>query len=472
MQTGSGLCWRVGKVTAFEARAKNNGSIDSLDNPALVLYDTSGNELARALNGGANQLDASLFYAVPGSAPTTFYIGVYSERGRGAYEVVVTDLKNDVGHTASTAVEKTLVEGDNDLWGREWRGSIDYPNDRDWYKVTLRPNQSYRMHLKGSVTNDGTLNNPGLQLFDADSNRISSDGNSGTGLNALVTHSTGNTAETVYIEARDDLRIRMGTYLVIVHETGDLPSENSYEHAEELSFKKGVAGKRDRIHYKTDIDWFKVSLKPGRTYRFYFWASTLNENDPSISLNWGHMAIFDQDGMTALSSPVDLRSILFRSRLLNSAARFYRTIPGDPGDPEVIHYIRIKAQTNSHIGRYTLRINQVPGTDDYGSSTSNAGVLKLRGVPAKGSINGDVEVNNDKDWFRVDLRNGAEYTIQLFGDPLFPGALLGYPILVLRDSTGVEIKRVIIGAGAREIVFRVPGIFGETTYYLEVGGRN
>ena len=89
-----------GKSYSIEARAKSNGSIDGLDNPALVLYDTSGNELARALNGGANQLDASLFYAVPGSAPTTFYIGVYSERGRGAYEVVVTDLKNDVGNTA------------------------------------------------------------------------------------------------------------------------------------------------------------------------------------------------------------------------------------------------------------------------------------------------------------------------------------------------------------------------------------
>ena len=103
----------------------------------------------------------------------------------------------------------------------------------------------------------------------------------------MITHSTGNTAETVYIEAHDGLLNNIGTYLVIVHETGDLPSENSYEHAEELSFKKGVAGKRDRIHYNTDIDWFKVNLKPGRTYRFYFWPSTLNENDPSIPLDFG-----------------------------------------------------------------------------------------------------------------------------------------------------------------------------------------
>ena len=85
----------------------------------------------------------------------------------------------------ATAVEKTLAEGDNDLWGREWRGSIDYPSDRDWYKVTLRPNQSYRMHLKGSATNDGTLSDPDLQLFDADSNLISYGGNRGIGYQFL-----------------------------------------------------------------------------------------------------------------------------------------------------------------------------------------------------------------------------------------------------------------------------------------------
>ena len=461
-----------GESYSIDVRAKNIDAIDGLGDPGVILYNASGTFVGRDEDGGSNWLDASLSYTVSGTGQKTFYIGVYGEySSRGAYAVFVSNVEADVGDTASTAEEKTLLEGDNGLWGREWRGTINYAGDRDWYKVTLRPDQSYRIHLRGAATHDGTLRDPYIRLFDARSNLILAEDDGGIRLNALTFHTTDETAEVIYVEAGEYRQNNAGTYLMVVHETGDIPSENNYQYAKELPSRGGVIGKRDRLHYTGDVDWFKVELMPTSTYRFYFWPSTLNEDDPSIPLDIGFVTIFDQDGSTALSAE-NLISVI------DKAALFYRTVPGDATDPAVTHYIRLRSRIPfsnldvAYIGRYFIRVDQVLGLDDYGSSTSAAGVLNLRGVPASGAIDGDLESRNDKDWFSVDLRNGERYTIQLFGDPVFPGASLRSPILVLRDSTGTEVERSTTGAVAREIVFRVPGIFGSSTYYIEAGGEN
>ena len=466
-----------GQNYSIDVKSKGDGNIDGLPDPAVQLRNASGGYLTGDRNSGANGRDASFAYNVPGSGQIKFYVHVYGEYGnRGAYEVIVANIEADVGHTASTALEVELVEQKHGRYGKEWQGRIDYRGDRDWYKVTLRKDQSYRIHIRGSATLDGTLRDPFARLFDASSNFLLSEDDGGIRLNVIIYRATGSSPETIYIEAGEYRQDNTGTYLVVVKETGEKPSEDVYTAAETLGFKKGVAKKRRRIDYSNDIDWFKVSLKPTRTYRFYFWPSwpegdTPSLADESIALEEGFMNVFTTSPGTNLSGSLTGR--------LSKAALFYRTIPGSDTDPDAVHHVRINSRPHTaflldraYVGRYTLAVNQVPGLDDYGSSTTEAGVLNLQNVPASGSIDGDLEIQNDTDWYRVQLRNGEEYTIQMFGNPVFPGASLRSPILVLRDNAGTEIVRSTTGAVAREIVFNVPGIFGETTYYIDAGGIN
>ena len=66
------------------------------------------------------------------------------------------------------------------------------PGDADWFKVTLASGKTYRFHLEGSDTGQGTLQYPVLRLLDGEGQELHSDAGSvdgpGPGWTSVVTY--------------------------------------------------------------------------------------------------------------------------------------------------------------------------------------------------------------------------------------------------------------------------------------------
>jgi Ca2+-binding RTX toxin-like protein len=104
--------------------------------------------------------------------------------------------------------------------------------------------------------------------------------------------------------------------------------------------------------------------------------------------------------------------------------------------------------------------------DDYGSSTSNAGMVSVGR-----SRTGSIETSGDTDWFRVTLTAGATYRFDLEGAATDRGTLAD-PFLRLRDGWGNSITANDNGGSGLNA--RI-GSFTPTssgTYYLSVGSSN
>jgi hypothetical protein len=89
-------------------------------------------------------------------------------------------------YAASTATTGLLAIGG------PINGNIERAGDVDWFKVTLASGKSYRFHLEGSDTNQGTLQYPVLRLRDKAGQELHSDSGSidgpGPGRTSVVSY--------------------------------------------------------------------------------------------------------------------------------------------------------------------------------------------------------------------------------------------------------------------------------------------
>ena len=177
------------------------------------IYDPNGNPLAgtytpEALNG---QLRAAFTPAYDG----TYYVAVGAWEyffGTGEYRLSATDF----GYTdVSDWLDTHAYVGVGDSVA----GDIEVKNDRDWFAAVLEAGKTYQIDLKGSPTNQGTLEDPYLHgMYDSEGDLIfyTSDDDSGVGQNSRI-YFTPDTDGTYYVAA-GALFGRTGTYRVSVTE--------------------------------------------------------------------------------------------------------------------------------------------------------------------------------------------------------------------------------------------------------------
>ncbi len=103
------------------------------------------------------------------------------------------------------------------------RGRLETSGDRDWFRIELDANTPYLLGLRGQSTNDGSLLDPFLRLYDSSGNSVRTDDDSGSGLNALIEF-TPSTSDTFFLEAQS-FNLQTGTYTVAVTEDGDIGGE-------------------------------------------------------------------------------------------------------------------------------------------------------------------------------------------------------------------------------------------------------
>ena len=333
-------------------------------------------------------------------ADGTYYLAVHGGRETGAYTLSVS---RDIPATVAT---EGVVEV-----GGSVTGEIARRDDEDWFGVTLKAGQEYRIDLEGEDTDAGTLDNPAIRgVYDADGNRISgtSDGNGGVGYNSLVAF-TPEADGVYYISAADQYSYRTGTYTLSV--SRDISATVATEGVVEVG--GSVTGE---IGWGSDEDWFGVTLKAGQEYRIDLEgedteAGTLD--DPRL------VGIYDADG-ELIEGTIDDNDGVGK----NSLVAFTPQADG-------VYYISAgKYQYSYDTGTYTLSVSR-----DISATVATEGVVEVGG-----SVTGEIGWGGDEDWFGVTLKAGEEYLIDLEGEDTEAGTLDNPAIRGIYDADGELIE--------------------------------
>ncbi|MBA3880278.1 MAG: hypothetical protein C0500_11255 [Sphingobium sp.] len=161
-----------------------------------------------------------------------------------------------------------------------------------------------------------------------------------------------------------------------------------------------------------DRDWFQLTLIAGQSYIFNVDRGTLA--DPRFTLR-------DQNGIDIVGND-DISGTN-----LNSQVRFTATVSGT-------YFIDVSSSDGSDTGTYTVRAAIDPSppavTDDFGAQ---AGSPNVGSVTVGGTVTGNLETINDRDWFAITLVAGTSYTFRQESISLLD------PFLRLRDGNGVLI---------------------------------
>ena len=196
------------------------------------VYDANGNLISgtRNNNGGLEQRNSRIEFTPESSGTYFLGLGTVSPLLTGTYRVAVTefddhdfvftyvfndDYEDDTTTTGSVAV------------GGSATGNLQHFSDHDWFRVTFDEGSTYRIDIKGSWTDHGTLRDTRIAgIYDSNGNLIDGTGDDNSGIDAEArTIFTAPTDGTYYIAfARGWYPFptqNSGTYTVEVTEVGD-----------------------------------------------------------------------------------------------------------------------------------------------------------------------------------------------------------------------------------------------------------
>ena len=346
------------------------------------------------------------------SAGGTYYISAGAVgRHLGTYRVSVAEITDDYAGDSTTTGTVAV--------GGSATGNIQFRGDRDWFAVTLEAGKTYRVDLKGSDSNAGTLWTPYLRgIHDADGTLI--DGTTNDGIawwnrDSVVTF-TPDADGTYYVAAGSYGAAYLGTYQVSVAEVVD-------DFADDTTTTGTVAvggSTTGNVQFTGDRDWFAVTLEAGKTYHFELEVSTTGGGTlPNLSPKLH--GIHDADGTLIDGTTNDNRDWSYSDSLLTftpSADGTYYVAAGDHRD---------------NLGTYQVTVTEI--TDDYADDTTTTGT-----VAVGGSATGDIQFSGDRDWFAVALEAGKTYRIDLEGSQINKAGTLGDPYLHgIHDASGTLI---------------------------------
>ena len=164
-----------------------------------------------------------------------------------------------------------------------------------------------------------------------------------------------------------------------------------------------------------DVDWFALDLEAGTTYRIDLLGSYMGGGtllDPYIR------GIHDSEGNLLPGTGNNDRMAGF---YLSSRVDFTPETDGT-------YYVAAGANGDG-TGTYTVSVTRY--ADDHAASTRTTGE-----VAVDGSATGEIERQNDRDWFAVELEAGTTYRIDLEGRSTGQGTLDRPLLHGIHDSNG------------------------------------
>ena len=201
-----------------------------------------------------------------------------------------------------------------------------------------------------------------------------------------------------------------------------------------------------------DRDWFAVELEANKTYQIDldgWWTGHGTLRDPYLR------GIYDMDGVRIPGTTDDDGGAGKNSRVTFTAE--------DAGT----YYVAAGAYGSTIVGTYTLSVTDITNgvPDDFAAGTDTTGT-----VDVGGSSTGEIEYEDDRDWFAVELDAGKNYRIDLEGASTDAGSMYDPYLRGIHDVDGNIIAGTTndaAGAGRDSLVYFTATQAG--TYYVAAG---
>ena len=380
---------REGQTYRFLLNGAGEASA-ALDDPLLRVIDGEGAEVARDDDGGEG-LNSYVEYTPTKSGTYFVEASAFNPQSRGAYTLVARE-----GDIPASAETDAIVSPGGDY--RE--GALSPAGDKDWYSLHLDQGQTVRIAAE-SPEQEG-VGDTIVAVYDAAGSKIAEDDDGGEGLNSLLEF-TAPSAGNYFVEVRGFSEEAEGKYVlsVVAGEIG-----NNVEGADQLN--PNDEGRTSVLQTPNDVDWFAVNLVEGRPYRFNVGGEGEHPLvDPLLTLfdAEGHQVAVDDDGGPGVNAYIT-----------------YTSVSGG------VYYAAVSSFNSEGAGAYRINAvdTDVAGNLDTDESLSNDGDDRASFIDLPG----------DKDYYRVELQQGARYEFTLAGVGDNP---LGDPFLTLSNSSGETI---------------------------------
>lgn len=400
--------------------------------PTLTILDSQGNQLA--FNDDSNDSLNSALAWIPSSSGDVFVaVGSFLDQGAGAYRLSANSVEippDDAGNDAGTSARVTP--------GRAQNGALEDEGDADWYRLSVRQGQQYHITLRSAEGASGALTDPLLSLFDGDGNIVNQNDDDGESLNSALTYIPQASGDVFVVASAYSDAFTGGYALNVTAERA--PTDNISADTRtrgRISIGGSVDGALD---FERDVDWYRVRLEAGQSYRFTLISSGDSPlGDPLLRLRnaSGDEIALDDDGGGGLNSYLEF------------------TAPSTGN-----YFLEANAFAEGSTGGYTLaaRAGDVPADASTDASLSADGDYR----------EGVLSPAGDRDWYRIDLREGqgvrvAMTTMQGAGDAL------GDPYLTIYDAGGTALVSDDDGGEGLNswLEFVAPA---EGAYYVEARG--
>ncbi len=369
--------------------------------PTLTVTDSEGNQLAFN-DDNEGSLNSALSY-IPSQDGEVFVSAAgFGESAAGRYRLSASATAlpdDDIANGESTRARVAL--------GRVAAGSIEYEGDVDWFRLNARTGQRYVIALTATEGETG-LGDPIVRVIDGDGVELGQNDDA-EGLNSRYEFVPAENG-AVFIEAGGLGGSHTGTYALSV--TAErLPDDNTTGDTR----TRGRIALGETIHsdiaYEGDGDWYRVRLAEGEAYRF-----TLS-SDGEKPLGDTMIAIHGADGEQIASDDDGGEG-------LNSYLEFTAPASGN-------YFVAASAFGGGGVGGYALtaRAGDIPADSSTDASVSADGDYREGSLGATG----------DRDWYRVDLKEGQGLRVGLASGEVEEG--IGDPLLVIYGPDGAELAR-------------------------------
>jgi hypothetical protein len=367
----------------------------ALPDPFLRVLDSEGNELAMN-DDSETGLNSALEYIPQVAGEVFLEARGYGDAYTGAYTLNVTAQRAPTDNfSAETNTRGRLAIG------QSLDGTLDFPGDRDWYRVRLEGGQSYRFTLNSA--GDSPVGDPLVRIHGPDGNEIASDDDGGEGLNSYLEFTAPSTGN-YYVDAGAFVDESTGGYSLAAR-AGDVPADQSTDASlsAEGDYRQGVLGTAG------DRDWYRVELAEGQAMRV-----SLDSVETADALGDPYLVLYGPDG-SEIARDDD------GGVNLNAFIEYQATQAG-------LHYIEARGFTEDAVGAYGLSLL----AGEIGGAIDNADYLTPGGEGRVSTIG----TEGDADWFMIELIEGRPYRFNVVS--LEEGGLAD-PLLTLYDQQGQEV---------------------------------
>jgi len=259
------------------------------------------------------------------SATGDYYFQISSFSETGAYTLKVAPATPDDFSADSSTMGRLST-------ATHASGTLEVPNDADWFKVTLDAGTDYVFRLEKGTPAQNLLTLGRLQLIDASGKVLAQQTNwSGDTITQLVFHAS--RTDSYYLAVDDPMFARTASYAVSM--LANRQDTVAGDASTTATLGPGQV-KVGNIDFATDNDWYRVDMQAGHTYNFQLTGS--NGRGGTLPSAMMQLKLMDSSGTlvaTDYSAPREPTLNYYASR-------------------DITLYVSVAQQDNS-TGSYTLK---------------------------------------------------------------------------------------------------------------------